>query len=91
VSICSTLCLDWSTVLPEVAQPSIHRLDLGFKIGDGLSEVPSGCARLRPILAFALAQHADRERYASHATLEAVTLEHRAQGVSGRRRCGGHG
>jgi hypothetical protein len=69
----------------------MHRLDLGFKIGNGLSDVPSGCAWRTSIRTFALAQHADRDRHASHATLEAVTLEHRAQGVGGRGRCGAHG
>jgi hypothetical protein len=90
VSICTTLCLDRSTVLREVAQPCIHRLDLGFEIGNGLSDVPPGCAWLTSIPTFALAQHADRDCHASHATLEAVTLEHRAQGVAGRRRCSAH-
>jgi DNA-binding transcriptional LysR family regulator len=85
VSICAAPYLDWWTVHAEVVQPRLHRFDLCFKIGDGPSEVPLGCPRLASILAFAVAQHAYRDRHPSYPTLEAVPLELRAQGVRGSR------
>lgn len=75
----------------EVAQASVHRLDLCFKIGDGPIEVPLARAAPASILAFALAQYVDRDRHPPYATLQAVTLELGTQGAAGGRRGGAHG
>jgi hypothetical protein len=85
--MCSALSLDRWAVHAEVVQASVHRLDLCFKIVDDLSEPSSGLAGSASIRAFALTQHADRDRHPADARLEAVTLELSAQRVDRR---GGH-
>jgi hypothetical protein len=90
VSIGLARYLNWWAVHAEVVQTKVHRLDLRFKIGDDPSEVPSGRAGPASILAFALAQDADRDRHPTYATREAVTLKIGAQGVSGSKRRGAH-
>jgi hypothetical protein len=87
VSICSALYVDRWTVHAEVAQTSVHRLDLCFEIGDDLSEPPVGPAGSASMRAFALTQHVDRDRHPADARLEAVTLEFGAQRLG---RCGAH-
>jgi hypothetical protein len=84
VSIWSALYLDRWAVHAEGVQPRLHCFDLCFKIGDGPPEMPLGSPWLAAILAFAVAQDAYRDRHPSEATLEAVPLELRAQGVRGR-------
>jgi hypothetical protein len=74
----------------EVAQPSVYRFDLSFKIGDGLSEAPLACPGIASILGCALAQHANRDRHPCGAMLETIALELRAQGTSEGGRRGTH-
>ena len=65
----------------EVSQASVHRLDLRFEIGHGLSEVPRGCAGRASMLALELAQRGDREQRAPYSTLETIALERGAESV----------
>jgi hypothetical protein len=80
---------DCSAVLGEVAQPSVHRGDLRFEVGDGVAKVPRRGSHLGPVIACELAQGSDRDRYPTHTMLETIALEHRPQRVGGGGSCHG--
>jgi hypothetical protein len=65
-------------VLGEVPQPSVHRCELRFEVGDRLADMHWGPAHLATLLARALAQRGYGECEPTCTMLEPVALELRA-------------